>query len=395
MTTDTSCEILVIGGGPAGSTAAYLLASRGYDVILVDKKHFPRTKLCAGLLTWKSIALIQSIYHQSARELIAKGVIRHQTSNYRIFYKTSQIARGRLDNPFHFVERHTYDFYWLQAAARAGARVFTGQAISHVDPDTGKASLANGMCIRTQAIIGADGAASLTRRSMLKSRQATRLWKNQLAVTLEARLNLPAGQLPRDYAALYFGFVPWGYVWLFPNRDYHIVGIANLWQKSGQSTKAALDRFLRTAGISATDMHPLEGHPLPMGNYLDPPGRGRVLLVGDACGLADPLLGEGIYYAHRSAQIAARTIIRSGLGSADLAGSYRRTLAAQLLRELRWIKTFRNILHTGGERRRFRGLQLLFRIIPKRLEAAVHGQISFSRLLWPFAPDRPRIETDK
>ena len=208
-------------------------------------------------------------------------------------------------------------------------------------------------------------------------------------MTMETRLDLAAGEAPQDYAALYFGYVPWGYAWSFPNRYYHIVGIANLWRKSGHPTKTAWERFLTATGMPVKDMHPISAHPLPMGNYLDPPGRGRVLLVGDACGLADPLLGEGIYYAHRSAQIAARSIIRSGPGSVDLARSYQRALSGQLLSELRWIKTFRNILHAGGARRRFRGLRLILRVLPKRLESAVHGRISFSGLLRPPPPISP------
>jgi menaquinone-9 beta-reductase len=394
MANDTSCDILVIGGGPAGSTAAYLLASRGYDVVLVDKKHFPRPKLCAGLLTWKSIELIRSIFHLPIGELDAEGLITHQTPNYRIFYKTSQIAGGRLDYPFHFVDRRTYDHFWLQAAVKAGARTITGRAVCQIDPVTGGATLANGIRIRAQVIIGADGAASQTRRSVLTSRRGAKFWKNQLAMTMETRLALPDGQAPQDFAALYFGFVPWGYAWSFPGRDGHIVGIANLRRKGSQPTRAAFDRFMAAAGFSESRICTLGGHPLPMGNYLDPPGRGRVLLVGDACGLADPLLGEGIYYAHRSAQIAAQCIIRSGPGSTDLSRAYRRTLTGQLWGELRWIKAYRNILHAGGAKRRYRGLGLFLRMLPKRLEAAVHGQLPFARLLWPFAPLPPRAKTD-
>lgn len=395
MTTDTSCDILVIGGGPAGSTAAYLLASRGYDVILVDKKHFPRSKLCAGLLTWKSVALVQSIFRLSPGKLTAKGLITHQTTNYRIFFKTSQIAGGSLDYPFHFVERRTYDHYWFQAAAKAGARTITGQAVCLVDPDTGGATLANGVRIRAQTIIGADGVASQTRRSILAGRRATRLWKNQLAMTVETRLDLPRDQATQSFAALYFGFVPWGYAWSFPGRDGLIVGIAGLWRKGDQPPRAVFDRFMAATGLSGHPAHPLGSHPLPMGNYLDPPGCGRVLLAGDACGLADPLLGEGIYYAHRSGQIAAQSIIRSGPGSPDLPHTYRRALNRHLLRELRWIKVYRNILHAGGTLRRYRGLGLFFRILPKRLEAAVQGQIPFAGLLRPFAPRPSRSKTGR
>lgn len=395
MANRASCDILVIGGGPAGSTAAYLLASRGYDVILVDKKHFPRPKLCAGLLTWKSIELIRSLLHLSPGELVAKGLITHQTSAYRIFFKTSCIADGRLDFPFHFVDRCTYDQFWFQAAARAGARIIAGQAVRRIDPHTGHAALASGVRIRARTIIGADGAASRTRRSLFTPRHGTRYWKNQLAMTVETHLALPHGQATQDYAALYFGFVPWGYAWSFPGPNGRIIGIANLWRKSSQPTREAFDRFTAATGLSGGSMHPLGSHPLPMGNYLDPPGAGRVLLVGDACGLADPLLGEGIYYAHRSAQIAAHAIIRTGPGSAELPECYRRALNRQLLSELRWIKAYRNVLHAGGTLRRYRGLRLLLRVLPKRLEAAVHGQIPFAGLIRPIAISPPPTRTGR
>jgi flavin-dependent dehydrogenase len=213
-------------------------------------------------------------------------------------------------------------------------------------------------------------------------------------MTVETRLSSHPGQAPQDFAALYFGFVPWGYAWSFPGRNGPIVGIANLWRKSKQPTRAAFERFMAATGISGRPIHPLASHPLPMGNYLDPPARERVLLVGDACGLADPLLGEGIYYAHRSAQIAAQSIIRSGPGSVELPRAYRRALNGQLLGELRWIKAYRNILHAGAALRRYRGLGLFLRVLPKRLEAAVQGRIPFSRLLFPLAPRPSRDKTD-
>ena len=109
MTAYKSCDILVIGGGPAGSTAAFMLASRGYDVILADKRHFPRTKLCAGLLTWKSIRLIHKIFNLTAEDLSDQGLILNRTRNYRIYRGSSEIARGCLDYPFHFIDRFTYE----------------------------------------------------------------------------------------------------------------------------------------------------------------------------------------------------------------------------------------------------------------------------------------------
>ena len=356
MTSSNSCDIMIIGGGPAGSTAAFLLASRGYDVILADKRHFPRPKLCAGLLTWKSIDLIYSIFNLTAADLIAKGLITNHTHDYRIYHGSSEIARGRLDYPFHFIDRFTYDHFWMQMAAQAGTRTMTGQAVRQVDPDTGSVTLSNGTRIWARVIIGADGVWSIARRSIFNSAGPKKRWSDQLAMTIESRLPGVDGRPSRNYAALHFGFVPWGYAWSFPNRGHRIVGIAALRRRSDQPLMAGYNRFLTSIGVQKNELGINKGLALPMGNYLDPPGRGRVLLVGDACGLADPLLGEGIYYAHRSAEIAARCIIDTGSGFDHLARSYRRALAKQVLCELRWIKIIRNVLFTGGRRRRFRGL---------------------------------------
>ena len=112
-------------------------------------------------------------------------------------------------------------------------------------------------------------------------------------------------------------------------------------------------------------------------------GQGRVLLTGDACGLADPLLGEGIYYAHRSAQIAAKAIGSASASPPAILNAYKKRLNKHVIRELNWIKFYRNLLFIGGRRRRFRGLKLFLRFFPKRLEATVQGQRSFSRLLLP------------
>jgi geranylgeranyl reductase family protein len=376
-------DIAVIGAGPAGSTAAYLLACRGYRVLLVDRLHFPRPKLCAGLLTWKTIELLRSLYGCSVEEMISLGIISHSTRNYRIFHGTTLIARGRLDYPFHFANRTRYDHFWLQKAITAGAHALTGQAVRGIDPSKRTMALSDGRRICAQVIIGADGVRSITRRSLVESPEAAKRWRRQLAMAIETRCTASPGMAAENDAILHFGLVPWGYAWSFPDGRNRIVGICGLQQKSDRPLLEAFKEFRSSLGTGDTVTTAVRGHALPLGNFLDPPGFGRILLVGDACGLADPLLGEGIYYAHRSAQIAASAIIACAPTYANLDQNYRADLKKDILRELHWIKAFRNLLYMGGRRRRFRGLRLLLRLMPNRLEAAIQGQRPFSRLLWP------------
>jgi flavin-dependent dehydrogenase len=202
-------------------------------------------------------------------------------------------------------------------------------------------------------------------------------------MTIETNVSSTDGAAGGTFASLHFGHVPWGYAWRFPNPEHQIVGIGALASKRDASLAKAFRRFLGTFNPPPEPFGVRQGHALPFGNYLDPPGFDRIMLVGDACGLADPLLGEGIFYAHRSGQLAAQAVPAADLIGEDPASQYRRSLNRHVLRELRWIKFYRNLLFCGGLRRRYRGLKLFFRLMPHRLEDAVQGKISFARLLLP------------
>ncbi len=396
MTWDQMCDILIIGGGPAGSTAAYILASKGYKVILADKRQFPRPKLCAGLLTWKTMDLIHSVFHLTRDDLVEQGLVAHQTRDYRIYRKSSEIARGRLDYPFHLVDRSNYDFFWLRKAADAGARIITGHSVKKIEPVAGCAEFVDGRIVRAKTIVGADGVWSVTRRSLFNSSLHKNRWKRNLAMTMETWLARTDGESARNYAALHFGFVPWGYAWSFPRAGDCVVGIAALRSKGGQPLVKGFDGFLKHLGVEKQCLQAIKGYPLPLGNFINPPGVKRVLLTGDACGLADPLLGEGIYYAHRSAQIAARCIITCGPGSDHLSRAYQQALAGTVLRDLRWIRFLRNLMFFGGQKRKFRGLAFLLRVMPKRVEDAIQGRTSFSALLDPRSiPKEPNSRSTR
>ena len=85
----------------------------------------------------------------------------------------------------------------------------------------------------------------------------------------------------------------------------------------------------------------LKGYPLPYGNYLTKPGHNNILLIGDACGLADPLLGEGIYYAHKSGQIAAMAVLKSYNNPDNALKIYKKLLHGSLIIELKYAKIWR------------------------------------------------------
>lgn len=383
MSPDLTCDVAVIGAGPAGATAAYLLARHGMDVGLFDKQLFPRPKLCAGLLTWKTIDLIARTFHLSLDGLKHHGLIHHACRDYRIYFQGTEISRGRLAFPFHFVDRSIYDHHWLKMAKAAGARVTTGTGVAQVDAGSGRLTLADGRTIQSRIVIGADGVWSRSRRSLNSPETQERRWRSNLAATIETYLAYGSEECRPAFASLHFGYLPWGYAWSFPGANGQTLGIAGLVSKGHGSIRGAFRDFLESIGISEAIDGDWKGYPLPYGNYLRRPAHQRLLLIGDACGLADPLLGEGIYSAHASARIAAQAVIKAGLEVEQTSRIYSDTLHRGLIRELRSIKLMRTVLFAGGRHRRYRGLKLFCRLLPKRLEAAVQGQRPFSRLLLP------------
>lgn len=131
----------------------------------------------------------------------------------------------------------------------------------------------------------------------------------------------------------------------------------------------------------------VQGHRLPYGNYLKTPGHGCILLAGDAAQLADPFLGEGIYYAHRSAQLAAQAVIESRSHPESALGRYRESFRRIIYPELRYARAGRQLIFSLPPSFYFPVLTALLRLMPKICEETIQGQRTFKwfRRLAPIA----------
>jgi len=297
---DQRFDVVVIGGGPAGSAAAHIMSRTGMNVAVIDKAIFPRNKLCGGLLTERSQAVFKSIFGEGWEPAI------ETVSDSIAFYYRDRFL-NQLDSyrRIYFTSRPNYDAFLLELAAKKGAKVFQGRIVSSIDLQNRTIILADGQKIQADFIIGADGVNSRVSRLIAGSRDRRRT----LAFGLECEI--PRDLLKRSVQSpeIYLGIARWGYGWVFPKKNSVTVGLAGL-LNSNSSLRSNFEQFLRQICGFLPDI-PYEGHHIPFGYYLNMPGRAATLLVGDAAGLVEPVTGEGIAFAMLSGRYAGEAVVQA------------------------------------------------------------------------------------
>jgi len=297
-----SFDAVVVGAGPAGSTAAHLLAREGVSVLLVDRAVFPRDKPCGGGLTGRAARLLPCSVDAVVEDRI-------EVAEVRLRYRSSFQRRARAPLAL-MTQRRRLDAFLVDRAAAAGADVRDGVKVSDVRED---ALVVGGREIATRALIVADGANGPTGRAVGLGGDVVH------GVALEGNAPYP-NERYRSRMVLEFAVVPGGYGWVFPKGDHVNVGVGG-WQSEGPQLRAHLARLCTEHGIDEATVTEVRGHRLPMRRSENRIARGQVALVGDAAGLVDPFSGDGMYEALASARFAAAAVQELLAGRvADLGG---------------------------------------------------------------------------
>lgn len=300
-------DVVIAGGGPAGASLGTLLARSGVSAVIVDKHTFPRPMPCGGMLSSRCVEMIEAAYGEN----IIAGISRATSAACRMFDGHALIADVDGAGECFFVERSEMDEFLFSEAKRAGCETVEGDAVVAVDGADGTVRLASGRTIRGAVIAGADGGDSVVRRS-------TRGWRpNRRKAAFGLVADLPHERLRCDDAPdayhdrphIHFGIVPWGYGWVFPKGGCVSVGVAGMVTKT-RNFRRAFDAFASKLCVdgSAGELR-VSGRRLPVADVETSPGRGNVLLLGDAAGMVEPITGEGISFAIESAPLAARAIV--------------------------------------------------------------------------------------
>lgn len=373
-------DVIIAGAGPAGSTAGYILRKSGLRVLLVDKNTFPRKKVCGGLITHKTIMLLERVFGLTVKSLNEKGIIDYEAGSYEIRSKNSVIASGKYGIPFRFIDRYRYDDFLLSMAREAGAEVIEGDRIVSLDVLKSALTTASGRTFASNVIIGADGVNSRVRRSFPSDLFGREDWKDNLAAAHEIVVNRDYLKQQVNHPVFYYDFVKYGYAWIFPNRENVIIGMCGLKSKNSKNILSAFREFLSAIDVKLKQDHKIFSYVLPYGNFLPEPAFRNILLVGDAAGLADPLLGEGIFYAQRSAELAAHAILNTpdkDIMHDTMRQAYVRSLCAHIFTELIYAGKIRETIFRRLRKFRWLPLRILMNMYGNRPIEAVHGIRSY------------------
>jgi geranylgeranyl reductase family protein len=297
-------DVVVVGAGPAGASAAYAAACTGRRVLLVEKAELPRYKTCGGGIIGPSRDALPPGFELPLRDRV------HAVT----FSLNGRLARTRRSKHmlFGLINRPEFDAALVGAAEQAGARVRTGVTVSRVEqhgpavPDrrTVAVVLADGETLLARAVIGADGSAS-----RIGAHVGVKL--DQVDLGLEAEIPVPA-TVAEDWAGrvlIDWGPMPGSYGWVFPKGDALTVGVISA-RGEGAGTKRYLEDFIARLGLAGFEPSISSGHLTRCRAEDSPLFRGRVLVCGDAAGLLEPWTREGISFALRSGRLAGEWAVR-------------------------------------------------------------------------------------
>jgi geranylgeranyl reductase family protein len=318
-------DVIVVGSGPAGSVAAFTLAKAGARVALVDKAPAGRDKACGDLIGPRGVRLLDDLGLSLPGAPTAGDMIVAGPTGRRVLLP----ARAGRTYPGHavIVPRARLDAHLRAAALGAGAVDLSRRVASVED---GRVMFDAGDDAIADFVIGADGATSTVARAAGLVDPKRVLWGFAIRGYLRAEVALPVIALWNDRPRRGFP----GYGWLFPGPDGANLGLGiglGHSRVDAQRAQRQLDAFrthlIRIGLLDSSRVLParLLGGWLKMGMVGTRAAEGKVLLVGDAAGLVNPLQGEGIAQALASGEAAARAVLAR---PADAAAIYRRWIDA-------------------------------------------------------------------
>lgn len=305
-------DVIIVGAGPGGSTCARECARQGLKTLLLDKELFPRSKPCGGAVSGRALSFLDFP--------LPENIIEKECFGARVYYDGRSMEAKRNYRIAVLVSRERFDSFLADKAVESNARFLPGEKVATVQETRDGVKVVTGKAAyQSRFLIGADGIHSRVARSVRQP-----LGRHEMTLALVSHVPADDETIDRRLSGILdmrFGVAPQGYGWLFPHRGYYSLGVMGLASRF-DNPKKALSDFAHSLGM---ELSVVRGHFIPLGGIKRKVASGRILLVGDAAGFADPFHGEGMAHAILSGKLAAWAIIDSGKdrrGPASAASRY-------------------------------------------------------------------------
>jgi geranylgeranyl reductase family protein len=326
-------DAAVVGAGPAGCSAALALAQNGFEVLLMEKAALPRYKTCGGGLLHRAFKLLPPL-----PETVIER--RFQSVDLNFLGTERGYTITRPEPVVYLTMRDRLDHHLARLAADAGVKLVESCPVKNmVVQDDAVKLIADRENFRARFVIAADGVHSPIAKAAG--------WQElpSLAPALEHEVYLEE-DFARFSQTLRFDFnsIDAGYSWVFPKRNHLSVGILST-RRIETGLPARLADYLKRLGITRIKKIERHGFLIPLAPRPGPLARGRVLLTGDAAGLVDPVMAEGISHAILSGQLAAVALAHCRLDAGRVAAHYQSLLDENILRELRAARFLARLLY--------------------------------------------------
>jgi geranylgeranyl reductase family protein len=290
-------DVIVVGGGPAGLSAARAAALQGARTLVLERAVHPRYKTCGGGLVGASLAALPVDL-----ELPVRSSVNSVTFSFRGRWSYTKVSSK--DPLLVMVNRDEFDLALYKSAQASGVTVEQRTTVRNIEAqsdDRLAVTAKDGRVFIGQIVIGADGSSGVTAKY-------AGVQYEQVDLGLEYEVPLPADRVGdwTGRALLDWGPLPGSYAWIFPKGEQLTVGVIAE-RGRGQETREYLAAFLEQHGLQ--DIEPLNnsGHLTRCRTTDSPLRNGRLLVAGDAAGLLEPWTREGISYALRSGALAGTT----------------------------------------------------------------------------------------
>jgi geranylgeranyl reductase family protein len=365
-------DATIVGSGPAGTTAAIYLARKGLRICLVEKNSHPRYKVCGGGVVARALNFLPVSLDTAVEEPCCRFELH--------FWGTELEFIIQRDQPIiYMVMRSDMDALLLSEAKKLGVEVFENTAGIDVTQESGQVTLfTDREPIKSRFVIAADGAASIV------ARKGGWSVNHSLIPAMECEVSVDPATLERFRGAARFDLDNpcRGYSWVFPKKKHLSVGALTM-SPSAAGLKESFYAYLKKLNICGVE--PLKPHgaliPVkPRPGFL---ARGRILLVGDAAGLAEPIGAEGISNALLSGALAARAITDGDMDPDRVTAIYQRDLEKSILRELAITERHARLLYDYRHLRNIM-FRLKGEIFCEKLIDVTMGERSFSNLGSPL-----------